>query len=511
VAGNLTLASGSTLAVEVQGTTADRVNVTGAAVLNGNVRLLPLGGSYTFNAPYTLVSAASVSGVPTVSTTGSFGAGVTAGLSQTATQLQLVLTPAQLVTPPAGGTTTLPGGGSSTTTPVATAPGIPGFLPGNLVRTASALDAARQAGENLQPFFNVYNAPANQIGNAVNQLSGEVGTTMTGMGLIAGQQFLSSMLSPFGYGRDTLLGRRIAANRSADGDDMTPGALRPRYAMWGQATGGYSQVSGESSVGSATRTARGAGFAMGLDVALGAESMVGVAAGAGETSASLSGGLGRANAWSGQLGVFGRTRQATPIGGFTLEGAAAVSFLETDTKRTQYFLNNAEQRASYDARVYSFRLEARHDGIRRSGVTIQPLLAIQAQVVDSDGYSEHSTAPGTPTGITARSSTNSTVRSELGVQAETTQNVAGRAVRGFARLAWGHYLMREQNSSVALQAFPGNGFSVQGARPDTDSAILAMGLETEIAPRWTLGARLDSELSSRVREIAGTVKVRYSF
>jgi outer membrane autotransporter protein len=161
--------------------------------------------------------------------------------------------------------------------------------------------------------------------------------------------------------------------------------------------------------------------------------------------------------------------------------------------------------------VYSFRLEARHDGVRRWATSFQPFLAIQAQVVDSDGYSEHSTAPGTPTGIAAQGSTNSTVRSELGVQAETTQNVAGRAVRGFARVAWGHYLMREQSSAVALQAFPGNGFAVQGARPDADSAILAVGLETEIAPRWTLGARLDSELSSRVREVAGTVRVRYAF
>jgi uncharacterized protein with beta-barrel porin domain len=89
--------------------------------------------------------------------------------------------------------------------------------------------------------------------------------------------------------------------------------------------------------------------------------------------------------------------------------------------------------------------------------------------------------------------------------------VAARTVRGFARVAWGHYLMREQTSAVALQAFPGNGFSVQGARPDVDSAILAAGVETEIAPRWMLGARVDSELSTRVREVAGTVRLRYAF
>jgi autotransporter-associated beta strand protein len=497
VLGSLALAPGSTAAIEVRSAAADRINVTGTASLGGTLRLIPLGGGYAFNAPYTLISAdGGRSGTfATVSTQGSFGAGVTNEVTYTANAVNLTLMPAQLVPEGLG------------STPMA--PGLVGVLPGNLRQTALALDAARAAGGNLQPFFNVYNAPANQIGNAVNQLSGEVGTSSTAMGLVAGQQFLGSMLNASGLGGDTRTGSRIAAKGSGDGDDM--GAPpRPRYAMWGQATGAYSRVSSESGAGSATRSARGAGFAMGLDIALGAQSVIGVAAAAGETSASLSGGLGRANAWTGQLGVFGRTRLDTRAGGFTLEGAAAVSFLETDTKRTQYFLNNAEQRASYDARVYSFRLEGRHDGIRRPGIAVEPLMALQAQVVDSDGYSETSLAPGTPTGVSARSATNSTVRTELGVRAEGFVPAGTRVVRGFARVAWGHYLMRDQNSAVALQAFPGNGFTVQGARPDTDSAILTAGLEMEIAPRWTLGARVDSELSSRVREVAGTVRLRYA-
>ncbi|TCH98297.1 autotransporter domain-containing protein [Roseococcus sp. SYP-B2431] len=511
VNGNLTVASGATMAMEVRGGAADRINVSGTAQLDGTIRLIPLGGNYSFNAPYTLLTAASVVGSPTLSTQGSFGAGVTTVLSVSPTHVKLTLTPAPLLLPPSPlQISPLPPGVGETPV-VRVATGLPGPLPANIRSTAGALDIARAAGGNLQPFFNVYNQPSATISQAVNQLSGEVGTTTTGMGLIAGQQFLGSMLNPFGYGRDTLMGSRIAPDGSADGDDMASGPPRPRYAMWGQATGAYSRVAGDGSAGSATRSARGAGFAMGLDIALGSQSMVGIAAGAGETSASLSGGLGRANSWTGQLGVFGRTRLDTAAGGFTLAGAAAVSFLQTDTKRTQYFLNSAEQRASADSRVYSFRLEGRHDGMRRPGIAIQPLAAIQAQVVDSDGYSERSSAPGTPTGVTVRSATNSTVRTELGVQADFTLPMGTRLVRGFGRAAWGHYLMREQTSAVALQAFPGNGFTVQGARPDADSAILAAGIETEIAPRWTLGARVDSELSSRVREVAGTVRVRYAF
>lgn len=498
VSGNLSLASGSTTAIEVQGATADRINVTGAASLAGTLKLIPLGGSYAFNTPYTLIAAqGGRSGTfSTVSTQGSFGAGVTSEVSYTPGAVNLTLTPASLTTVLGQGAN----GGSSASPAV----------PGNLAGLIAALDAARLAGRDLSAFFGAYNAPAALLGTALNQLTGEVTTASNGMGLLAGQEFMTTMLNPFREGRETVLGHRIRPDESADGDDWFGGPPQ-RYAMWGQATGAYSRLSGDGAAGSATRSARGAGFAMGFDMAVGTQSMVGVALAAGETSASLSGGLGRANAWTGQLGVFGRTRLDTRVGGLTLEGAASVSFLQTDTKRTQYFLNGAEQRASTDARVYSFRLEGRHDGIRRGGISLRPLLALQAQVVDSDGYSERSSAPGTPTGVAVAGSTNSTVRTELGVQAEGTVPVGTRAVRGFGRVAWGHYLMREQSSVAALQAFPGQGFVVQGARPDADSAILAAGLETEIAPRWTLGARIDSELSGRVREVAGTVRVRYAF
>ena len=145
------------------------------------------------------------------------------------------------------------------------------------------------------------------------------------------------------------------------------------------------------------------------------------------------------------------------------------------------------------------------------GVSFQPLLALQTQSVESDAYAESGAGAGTPTGLRLRAATNSTVRTELGVQAEGRGAVAGREVRGFARLAWGHYLMRELTAGASFLAFPGQGFTIQGARPDADSAILAAGFETEIAPRWTLGARLDSELSSRVREISGTIRLRHAF
>lgn len=488
VAGNLSLAAGSTTAIEMQGATADRINVTGTASLGGTLRLVPLGGSYAFNTPYTLIAAQGgrSGSFAEVSTQGSFGAGVTSELGYSANAVNLTLLPAQL-------TPLVAGGGSSSSSTA---------IPGNLAALIAALDAARASGQNLSAFFGAYNAPAAVLGTAFNQMTGEVATASNGMGLLAGQEFMSTMLSPFREGRDIVLGKRIRPDSSADGDDWF-GTPPQRYAVWGQATGSYARLSGDGSAGSATRSARGAGFAMGFDMALGTQSMLGLAVAAGETSASLSGGLGSSRSWTGQFGVNGMTR----LGAFTLQGAAALSLLDVESKRTLYFLGGDQLRADYGARVWSMRVEGRHDGLSRGALRLQPMVAIQAQVVQTDAYSER----GGAAALRVDAATNSNVRTELGFQAEAVGQLAGRPARGFLRAAWAHYLLREGSASMSFLALPGTGFSAQGAQGDRDSAVLALGGEMELAPRWTLGARVDSELSDRLRSVAGTVRVRYTF
>jgi len=178
LAGNLTLTAGSTTVIEVEGATNDRANVAGVANVAGALQLVPLGGTYNFNAPYTIIQAEVVNGnFASVSTTGSFGAGITPTVSITATEVRLTLAPGILVPTPPVVTPTPPV--VTPTPPVVTptppvvtptppvvtpapprvvsapAPGIPGFLTYNLRATATALDAANRAGGNLNPFFNV--------------------------------------------------------------------------------------------------------------------------------------------------------------------------------------------------------------------------------------------------------------------------------------------------------------------------------------------------------------------
>ncbi len=485
IAGNLTLAAGSTAAIEVQGSANDRINVSGTAALGGTLNLRPLGGPYNFNTPYIILQAGSVSGnFAAVTTSGDFGAGVTPRVSVTATQVLLALAPGLLA-------------------PTPEAPRIPGFLTYNLRATAAALDAANRAGGNLNPFFNVYNQPASTIGLAVNQLSGEVATSTGAMGFAAGDQFLAAVLDPLGHGRQSILGGRLRPD--GDGSDGTE--ARKRHAVWGSATGAYNRTTGDSQDGSASRTTRVAGFALGLDHLIGTRSLAGLAVAVGEGSAALASGQGSATASFGQISAYGSTR----LGRFTLAGAGAVTLMEVDTRRSLHALGQDQQRAGFNAQVYSLRAELRQDGVVAGGWRLQPMAAIQWQQVNNAGYTESSQVTGNALGLTVAGQSQTSLRTELGAQLDGSARIGALPVQGFLRAAWAHGLVRDAAMGVGFASLPNAGFMVRGARPDANAALLAAGVDMPISPGLTLGARVDGEFSGNVTQIAGTARLRYAF
>ncbi|MBX9748059.1 MAG: autotransporter-associated beta strand repeat-containing protein [Roseococcus sp.] len=472
--GRLTLAAGSSTEIEVQGTRSDRILVTGSATLGGTLRLLPLGGPYSFNTPYLLLQAGSVSGnFAAVTTTGSFGAGVRPIVSVTETQVLLGLTPALLEVPGAGG---------------------------NARATAAALNAANRAGGDLTPFFNVYNQPASSIGLAVNQLSGEVATTTAPMGFAAGDQFLATVLDPLGQGRESLMGGRLRPEGGA-------AANRKNYAVWGSATGGYGRTAGDAQDGSASRTTRTAGFVLGLDHRVGAQGLVGLAIAAGESSAALASGQGSGTANFGQLGVYGAAR----LGSFTLSGAGAFTVLDVDTKRTLYFLGRDQQRAGFGAQVASLRAEARQDGPALGGFRLQPVAAMQWQQVNNQGYTETSLVTGTALGLQVAGQSQALLRTELGLQLGGAARLGPVPVQGFLRASWAYALMRDSAMGVGVATLPDAGFTLRGARGDASAALVIAGLEMPLGAGLALGARLDGAFSGNASQIAGTARLRYAF
>lgn len=491
VNGNLLMGAGSVYRAEVQGAVADRITVTGTASLAGTLRLVPLGGAYSFNSPYTLLSAAGgVAGTfSPVDTTGSFGAGVVASVDYTGNTVLLTLVSRPL-------------------TPIL---GV--RHPANAHAVASAIDGAVAGGADASPLFNLYNQPANAIPAAVNQLSGEVHGGASALGFQVADQFLGSMLDPNGSGR--LAGASggpggaagftadLPTKRSATG----PSSFDPaRFSLWGASFGSRGRYEGDRSVGSANRTQDGAHLAVGADILLAPGTVAGVAVAGGRARASLSGGLGKVESDVFQAGLYGRTR----IGPLSLGAAIGYARLDNDVQRAVPVLGNALT-ASYASTVWSGRLQASAQLLSWNGLSLSPLAALQAAQVRSPAFVEQAGPGGNAGALSVAGRNDRTSRSELGVQLDGQASLGAVPVTGFVRASWAHYFERDASLIAGLIALPGAGFNASGARPDRNAALLAAGLDAKLSTRVSLGLRLDSELSASTRSLGGTARLAVSF
>ena len=131
--------------------------------------------------------------------------------------------------------------------------------------------------------------------------------------------------------------------------------------------------------------------------------------------------------------------------------------------------------------------------------------------MNNQGYTESSTVTGQTNGLTVAGQSNTSLRTELGAQAQGSVQLGTRSVQGFARLAWAHYLVRDASMGVGFASLSNAGFTVRGARPDANAALISAGIQTEIMPGLTLSARIDSEFSGNVAQVAGTARLRYAF
>ncbi len=510
VNGNLTLGAGSVYVAEVQGAVSDRINVTGTAALAGTLRIVPLGGAYLFGTPYTLLSAQGGrnGSFGSVDTTGSFGDGVTAGVAYTATDVQLTLTPkplALIVADPAP------------IAAVAAAPATLGLGSGqraNAYAVAQGIDRAVAGGADPSALFAIYNLPAAAIPAAVNQLSGEAHTAAPAMANSAAGQFLHTMLDGSGAGRlaGASRGPGGAAGFTADlpSRQDRPGRARfdpARFSLWGATFGSTGRTDGDRVTGSASRNLSDGHVAVGADVRLGSSTVAGLAVAGGQSRASLSGGLGEAKADVFQAGLYGRTT----LGTVNLAAALGYARLDTDTHRAIPALGRTGVAASYVTQAWSGRIEASLPVMSWSGVTLSPLAAFQLVRASSPAAVERD---GTGAGagmLTLARRSGTTSRSELGLQLDADLIAGATPVTGFVRAAWAAYHQRDAELAASINGLAGASFSVTGAKPSRNAALLAAGADIKLSPSVSLGMRVDSELAAHTRRIGGTAQLRVNF
>jgi outer membrane autotransporter protein len=283
---------------------------------------------------------------------------------------------------------------------------------------------------------------------------------------------------------------------------MTPG-----LSIWGSAYGGSGTVDGDAFAGTNTTTSRVYGFAAGVDHRVSPQSTIGFALAGGTSNWSVANGLGGGNSEFVQGGIYGSHRFGSA--GYV---SAALAFAWHQVSTSRFVAVGGETLAAdFNANSFGGRMESGYRfAMQAFGVT--PYAALQVQSFLTPGYAERAVFGPGAFALTESARTTSNVRTELGVWADhaiAMRDASLLTLRG--RVAWVHDTDNDRSISAVFQTSPGSNFTVNGARPAKDGALVSGVAEYRVNPRWAFLAKFDGEFSSNATIYAGTGSVRYAW
>lgn len=493
VSGNLTFNSGSTYAVEVSPSAADRTNVTGSASLAGTVNATFASGQYVGRS-YTILSAAGGLGGTTFDnlTTSGLPTNFTARLSYDTTDVLLNLTAAL---------------------------GVQGGFSSNQQNVANSLDTYFNNGGTLPPgFVTIFGLTGSSLNTALTQLSGEAATgAQQGAFQIMGL-FLDRMTDPFvdgrggqdagsgalGYAAESkTLPREVASAYASAMRGPAKTAFDKRWSLWGSAYGATNSTGGDANgTGSNDLSARVTGIAAGADYRVSPDTTLGFALASGSTNWNVAQGLGNGHSDAFQAGVHGKTR----FGPAYVAASFAYGEHWMSTDRYSYAADHLT--ASFNAHSYGGRLETGYR-LAPSFVQVTPYAAVQAQAFVTPAYRETDVTGG-GYGLDYASHTATDTRAEVGARFEHVVALGATSALSLrTKLAYAHDWVSDPSLNATFQALPGASFTVSGTTPAHDSGLASLGAEWQLASGLMLGGRLDSEFAAHAQSYAGTASMRF--
>jgi autotransporter-associated beta strand protein len=490
VNGTLTFDAGSTYAIGVSPSSADKVVVTGTASLAGTAQATFQGGSYAPKT-YTILTSAGLGGTKFDTFTPSGApSGFSASLSYTTTDALLTLTSAL-------------------------GQGIP--LNQNQQNVASAINLFFNSGGNLPPeFLAVFNLGGQHLQNALSLLSGEAATgAARGASMMTGQ-FLGLMVDPFVDSRSAsgFGGGRIAfAQEDASPDAAlsygTAGPQSPRlesfdrrWGAWSTGFGGAGGFGGNAAIGSTDVSLSTYGVAVGLDYRFSPDTVAGIAIAGGATNWGLAQGLGGGSSDAVLVGAYAATRSGPAY------LATSVAFANHWVSTDRFGVGGDRLKGSFTGQNIGSRIEG---GYRYGSISagITPYAAWQGQVFQARAFTETDTDGG-PFALHYGAKNSTDWRTELGARFDAAQPVSPTSVLILrSRLAWGHSWISDPSLNASFQALPGANFTVTGATPAKDLLLASAGFDLRLTSGVTFSGKFDGEFGNATQIFSGTASLRY--
>ena len=505
VSGNLTFSAGSSYTVEVSTNGADRTNVTGTATLTGaTVQAVAIPGSFR-GQTFTLLNAAGGLGgtqFAGLSISGTFSPARNPRLTYDLNNVYLVLDPGTIVLPP---------GTSGNQTGVA-----------NGINNAVNNGATPPAG-----FDTLLNMSGAQLNRALGEVSGQPGAASTQAAFNAMQQFLG-MLDPFnggtdgGRGTDAADGGALGYAATAESDaklhesyaavtprEASADVIDRRWGVWASGYGGASTLNGNAAAGSSSTTSRIYGTAVGADYRLSPDMLLGFALGGAGFNFSVADALGSGRADVFQAGLYARHS----FGPAYISAALAYGWQDVTTDRTVTVSGTDKLTANFKASTFAGRLETgwRFAPIPASSFGVTPYAAVQATTFHLPGYGETALVGSNQFALSYTSQDTTNVRTELGARTDQRFLVADGLLTLRGRLAWAHDTNTNRFVNAAFQALPGAAFTVGGARPAADSALVGGRAEMKWRNGLSLAGTVEGEFSQSTQTYTGKGTVRYEW
>ncbi|WP_296341163.1 autotransporter-associated beta strand repeat-containing protein [Reyranella sp.] len=449
----------------------DKIVATGTATLGGGatVQVLAASGTYQRNTTYTIVTA-------TGGLTGTYSgvtsnlAFLTPSLSYDANNVYLLL--AQTANAFAAGAQTL-----------------------NQFAVGTALDIASPTATG--DFNTVLNALAGlntqQGPAALDAISGQpytgFGTVNVGASLVfmnaLGQQVAQARNGGPGTTRVALAEACVVA---CDSQGL------PKWGAWISGLGGFGSVGGNTNAG--TLTYNLGGGAVGVDYRLDPRFLVGLAVGYSSGRQWVNGFMGNGNADNYSAALYASFNQ----GGLYVDALAGYAYSDNRLQRVMAIPGLATRIASGQTGANQFlgQIEAgyRIGLLEAAQATITPFARFQTVAVSQNAFNE-SGAQSLNLSVTQQNTTS--VRTIIGADLGANIPVGMERPLGVTiRLGWAHeYADTARPMTAAFAGAPAVPFTVYGAQPLRDAAVVGLGLNAQIGASTSIYARYDGEITGR--------------
>ena len=489
VSGSFTQNSGGTLQIETNAAgLTDRVNVTGApgtATLNGGTLAAhPIaGGIYAMRTTYTVLNA-------TGGITGTY-ANVTSSLPFLTPSLSYDANNVYL--------TLVPGGFAR------------GALTGNQRAVGGVLD--RSVATATGDFATVIGAiaglnlvPGQQ---AMDAISGQAYSGFSGANLAGGQLFMNVLGQQMSIARGNGGGTRVALAEACTSADITlcDGAAGP-FSVWGSALGGTGSVAGTG--GAATQTYNFGGVSTGIDYRFDPRFLGGIALGYAGGTQWLNGFTGRGTSDSYNFALYG----SFTANAFYIDTLAGYGYNDNQMQRQILIpglpTRNAQGRTGANQFTAQAETGYKIDIYERAAASITPFARLQAATVTQNGFSE---SGASSLNLNVAQQTTNSVRSVLGAELAGAIDAGWRDKLALqVRLGWAHeHADTSRPMTASFAGAPTLGFTVYGAAPQRDAAILGLAANTAIAEAWGLYLRYDGEVGTGVDNHVFSAGLRMSW